>query len=491
MNTFVSSLKKALLSATILASSCASIDQEYAATVAGRSELPPQSSSNEFDSAVRCMDDLLLRANTPKGVPITTVGIKDNTQSVSAGSRGMIIGTLGGFSERSRLFDVISSISFGAIDRVNFVVEGEITEYDRGIIGEGGGVGAKVDSFSTGLGNTEQVSTVALAIWITDIATGRVVPGTHFDHRAVITQTSKSADVRAEIGTVAGSLDFSWSRSDALHQTVRSLVNLGLIASVGAFTQTPYAQCVATMANEKAEDIRHWQTWDKWSPDERRQAVLTLMKMQSVDPQIQRAKIANYQASMRLPATGSANFDTYTSLVRRPDQARFPKIGNDTSVKIAGVGGNFFVDPGSGWDYAVAPDRISFSISTAADSYAACWYRNWSGDVTMVFPNTSSPAGRISVDTPVTIPSNYDTFIIRPDRLPDGSAPKFEELFCAADADPIMAKLPSSIIGDQAEMNTLYNGSMDRLETGIANRLSARASTDRYKFLVVNFEHLE
>jgi hypothetical protein len=187
------------------------------AYVAGRPAAAPIRASTGFDSALRCMDDLLARSQYGNGINLYATDLQD-LSAVGAATRDMIVAAAARLSEKSRFFTVHPATGgpppAGAI---SLVARGSITQYDKAVTGQGTGGGGSLGVTGVGGRQQKQSSVLTVTLYFLD-PSGALVPGTVQTVSMALMTTNNGADVTAEIGQFGGFFELEFSRSDGPHQ---------------------------------------------------------------------------------------------------------------------------------------------------------------------------------------------------------------------------------------------------------------------------------
>lgn len=449
---------------------CATPPAPVALSTAGPSS-EPVAADSYFRDALSCMDNLLSRRGGHRyATRLTAFPVTDPTGSVSAGTQAMVFEAAMAMSRSSRYFVVVDPISDQALAGAAFMVRGEVTEFDQGVFGQSQSAGLGLDGAEIGAQTNFTVSGVALQLRLVESASGAIVPGAHATHRVALTQLDRGADLRAEVGTVAGFLDFQVSRQQALHQSVKALIDLGMIQIVGEYAGVPYEQCLsqASVTAEAAE--RGADAWMELTDPERFSAVAAALRergyytgpvllQQETGPL--RAAVAAFQRDNQLPATGRAGLAVFNAL-RLSDPAApagaFPP--SDIIVPMVSAASSTLTLPSPDTALhlsnrrtylAPAGERVVFSATLSLAGYLVCFNESHAGEIVRVYPNDRRTERRLEANERVVMPNALDQYEIRPawsrqftlmDRSTDEINARTGAFYCLASATPFANSWP-------------------------------------------------
>ena len=434
----MSNLTKTLIVAPIaLYCSIAAAQSEFgrwndaAATVSTSAapKTPAIKTVTNFNQALRCMDELFL-AFGKQGIVITSTGIPDETGKVRTGTKEMLITALakmtvksnafefidfhGGGDDLARLFDTKGQNLMKIPD---YYIRGSITQMDDNAIRKSSGFGLAASFFDFGLSADMAYDLISMDMSIGDAATRKIMAATSTSNTMVIMKTGKSGEAGGKLGKVGFSFNLDFSRSEGLGATTRTLLELGLIETLGKFTQVPYWRCLDADITNPVIREQALETFDTLKESER----ITFVQ-RKLGGSMQRYKgpidgrmsdtlkdaILEYQAQNNLVADGRINFDLYASLLddtqnqlayepstppaktsAAPNMAA-PAVPSAPAAAPVSAPATFRVnlssDKGDRPSYKVG-EFLNMSLSLTGDGTVYCYYEDTSRQVARIFPN--------------------------------------------------------------------------------------------------------
>ncbi|MEN9372655.1 MAG: hypothetical protein RIR79_207 [Pseudomonadota bacterium] len=312
------------------------------ARISSAPKAPAVKTVTNFTQALRCMDELFL-ANGKKNIVITSAGIPDATGKARAGDKEMLISAISKMSLRSNAFEFID-LTAGTIGTADsdlgtlfalrkdkntdstkvpdFYIRGAVTQLDDNAVRESKGAGFAFPWFDFSYSKDKSFDLISMDISVVDAATRRILPETNTSNTMVITKEGRSGELGGQIFTLGLSFSKDISRSEGVGATYRTLIELGLIESLGKFTRVPYWKCldIESTNPQLLDQVREW--YDVATNAERIlfiQRKLAGMSRYTGDldgemsDDLKKA-ILEYQASTGLIADGRVNFDLYFHL---------------------------------------------------------------------------------------------------------------------------------------------------------------------------------
>ena len=104
--------------------------------------------------------------------------------------------------------------------------------------------GASIPWLSLGVSRDQLVSVVSMDLNIGDVVSRPIVPGLSSTNSIAVVKTGEGQDTEGLIDKAGIFFEVSGDRSQGSHQSVRTLVELGLIEVLGKLTQVPYWRCL-------------------------------------------------------------------------------------------------------------------------------------------------------------------------------------------------------------------------------------------------------
>lgn len=312
-------------------------DEDISAKVtsAASAKTAPTKNITNFSQALRCMDNLFLQ-HDKKGIVITSAGIPDMTGKVSTGTKEMLITAVSKMTLKSRAFDFIdlhradddlgnlfAMKGAGPTFLPDYYIRGSITQMDDSAIREGKGGGLALPFLDLGGAKNIQYDLLSMDMSVGEAASRRILPETSTANTMIISKEGKSGEAGGKIMKMGLSFNLDLSKSEGVGAATRTLVELGLIETLGRFTKVPYWKCLDISSNNPLmkDQAREW--YDTASEKDR---VLfyqrKLAGMQRYKGPIDgvmnddfKSAVAEYQAAAELTADGRANFELYYSLL--------------------------------------------------------------------------------------------------------------------------------------------------------------------------------
>ena len=466
-----------------------------------------------FTHALRCMDDLL-RSYGKADIVITSDGLPDKTGQITTGTKEMMISAVSRMSARSgafRFVDVdrtqdsvfwIQENWIGVRDGLrapNYYIRGAITQVDAGVMTDSASTGASIPWLSLGKSRDQLVSVVSMDLNIGDVVTRQIVPGLSSTNSIAVVKTGRGQDTEGLIDKAGIFFEVSGDRSQGSHQSVRTLVELGLVEVLGKLTRVPYWRCLQIDSTnpEMIAEARDW--FDRMDRAQRVRLVQDGLRRYGIfqgeaDGESSRAldnAVSRYQDENDLIANGRIDFDLYYSLLandlaignevaeaseltaQRPEagSAPGPAAGSapPPSPSRGDIGLRVDVDGGRNRDLRRG-DSLRLVVTVAEDARVYCYYQDHEGVVVRVFPSRFQEDARVAAGTWVQIPdrdAGYEIVLEQEDA--------FEQVACIATRVAYGAKRP--FVLDEGDLQAL---SVPDLASAVEQHLEA----DRFESTV-------
>ncbi len=381
-----------------------------------------------FSQALRCMDELFL-AYGKTGIVVTSTGIPDETGKVRTGTKEMLITALAKMTVKSNAFEFIDFHGGGddlarlfdtkGMDRMkipDYYIRGSITQMDDNTIRKTSGFGLAAAFFDFGASSDVAYDLISMDMSVGDAATRKILPQTSTSNTMVISKTGKSGEAGGKIGKVGFSFNLDFSRSEGVGATTRTLLELGLIESLGKFTQVPYWRCLDADVTNPVIREQALETYETLKDSEKiifiqRKLGGSMRRYNGpMDGRMNDAlkeAILEYQAQNNLVADGRINFDLYASLLddvqnalayvpsTPPAKAAAPAPAAPMPAPSAPAAApapasafriNLASDKGDRPTYRIG-DFLNMSLSLAGDGAVYCYYEDATRTVARIFPN--------------------------------------------------------------------------------------------------------
>ncbi|CAB1367375.1 DUF4384 domain-containing protein [Denitratisoma oestradiolicum] len=430
---------------------------EAAASAAPKT--PAIKTVTNFSQALRCMDDLFM-AFGKQGIVITSAGIPDETGKVRTGTKEMVITAIAKMTVKSNALEFID-FHAGGDDLANlfaakgdaarklpdYYIRGSITQMDDNSVRKNKGAGISLPFLDFGSSKDESYDLISMDMSVGDAATRKILPITSTSNTMVLVKGGSAKEGGGRLGKLGLSFNVDLSRSEGVGAATRTLIELGLIETVGKFTQVPYWKCLDTsITNPLIRDqAREW--YDSAKDKDR---VLFIQRKLAgmnryrgpLDGSINdglRNSVAEYQASAGLVADGAVNFDLYASLlddtqnvlaalpapavvpyvpgvsaaVKAPPAVAAAAQSQMTGASMAPFRVSLESDRGVTPSYRVG-DYLNMVLSLNSHGTAYCYYEDATRNTARIFPNQFHPDSSLKAGAITRLPSGG--FKIRFDR---------------------------------------------------------------------------
>lgn len=312
------------------------VDTGAMVTSAAAPKTPAVKTITNFSQALRCMDELFL-AFGKQGIIITSAGIPDETGKVNMGTKEMLINAIAKMTMKSNAFEFIDFHSkaddlsglFAATGDASrkmpdYYIRGSISQMDSNAASSNKGVGFSLPFLDFGYSKDESFDLISMDMSIGEAATRKILPVTSTSNTMVIRKGGRSNEGGGKLGKLGLSFNVDLSQTEGLGATTRTLIELGLIESLGKFTQVPYWKCLDTDITNPVIRDQAREGFDNMKEKDR---ILFVQRklggsmnryrgpMDGAMNQPLKDAIAEYQAQVGLIADGKLNFDLYASLL--------------------------------------------------------------------------------------------------------------------------------------------------------------------------------
>lgn len=450
----------AVLPALIMSTVTVAQDYGSMATTATAPKTPAVKTVTNFSQALRCMDELFL-AYGKTGIVITSAGIPDETGKVRTGTKEMMITALAKMTVKSNAFEFIDfhgSIGGAAMDDLarlfeakgmdnrkmpDYYLRGSITQMDDNAVRKSSGFGFSLPFLDIGSSKDSAYDVVSMDMSIGESSSRRILPSTSTSNTMVIVKGGKSTEGGGKLGKVGFSFNMDLSKSEGLGATTRTLVELGLIETLGKFTQVPYWRCLdADITNpvireQAQENFELMKEKDRILFVQRKLGGSLKAYSGPLDGAMNDAlkeAIMEYQSKNDLIADGRVNFDIYASLMDdtfntpslAPQSAATPVPAAARPQPVApsqSMGGgapsggpfkvNISSDRGATPSYKVG-EFLNMTLSLSGDGTVFCYYEDVGKSVARIYPNQWFPNSAMRAGNATKLPSGG--FKIRFDR---------------------------------------------------------------------------
>ncbi|MFA6971036.1 MAG: DUF4384 domain-containing protein [Gallionella sp.] len=413
-----------------------------AAVVGVGPKTPASKTITSFSQALRCMDELFLQYGK-QGIVITSAGIPDETGKARTGTKEMLITAISKMTLKSHAFDFIDFHSVGDdLGRLfeatgnasamlpDYYIRGSVTQMDDNAIRTNKGGGLALPFLDLGVSKEEAFDVISMDMSVGQAATRRILPETSTSNTMILTKSGKSGEAGGKVFKMGLSFNMDLSKSEGVGAASRTLIELGLIESLGKFTQVPYWRCLDVDSTNPAM-MGQAQEWYETSKEKDRilfvQRKLAGMSryrgaLDGVMNEDLKTSIAEYQAASGLIADGRVNFDLYYSLLddiqnrlaelpaaqpsRQPVQTavQTPAAMPAVTAVVRPFSVRLESDKGVRPVYNVG-ENLNLNLSLAATGSVYCYYEDASKNTARIFPNQFNANPTLNAGSLVRLPS--------------------------------------------------------------------------------------
>ena len=462
------------------------------ASIVAAPKTPASKTFTSFTPALKCMDNLML-AYGKQDITITTAGITDSTQKVSVGTKEMLINALNLMSRKSKAFSYIDydpmNASFfidaqrasGAGYKVPmYYIRGAITQLDDNALESQVGGAISTPFADLGISKDQIVSLVSMDMNIGETVSRQIISDAGSSNTMAVVRTGRSGEAGGKIGKAGLSLNISLNQAEGLGASVRALVELGAIETVGQFTHTPYWKCLQIeKTNPKMlETARDW--FDSMSPHD--QVAFVQRKLSSAGiydgpangeiTATTKDAVARFQNSAGLIANGRVSFEVYYALL--DDEAPVPddsKRPAPVTVTKTLVPVSVLSDRGPNPTYTLN-SILNARVDVGRNSFVYCYYQDVSGTISRLYPNRFQPNPYVSSRS-VSLSGQQLPVKIRFDQA------GHEVISCLASETEV--PLPAQL--KEKDLTRLLVGSLDEIDS-IFRKVNPNVSTSRLDITV-------
>lgn len=406
------------------------------AVVAAGPKTPATKTITSFSQALRCMDELFLQYGK-RGIVVTSAGIPDETGKARVGSKEMLITALSKMTLKSRAFDFIDfhradddlGLLFGTRGNAqammpDYYIRGSVTQMDDNAVRTNKGAGLALPFLDLGVSKDESFDVISMDMSVGEAATRRILPETSTSNTMILTKAGKSGEAGGKVMKMGLSFNLDISRSEGIGAASRTLIELGLIETLGKFTRVPYWRCLDADSTNPAM-MAQAQEWFETAKGKDLllfvQRKLAGMNRYSgpldggMNDDLKNA-IAEYQAAAGLIADGRVNFDLYYSMIDdiQNQLAALPVTQQASPVPVytpaaatqSSVAFSLRVDTDKGTQpvYRVG-DALNMNVSVTAAGSVYCYYEDASKNTARIFPNQFYANPRLVPNSLMRLPS--------------------------------------------------------------------------------------
>lgn len=416
----------AALALAALAQACAATTAE-SVKAAQAPSLTPTPASTGFSQGLQCMDDMFHDYGV-RNVLITTKGVPDSTGEISAGTREMLISAVSRMSERSRAFVFVDfqpdlEGPSGRMQQLQemrvtpyYYIRGAISQLDESVLAKTAGAGLKIGDISAGANKDDTVSVVTVDMNVGELRDGVILSGISSNSSIAVRRRGVGADASAQIEKNGAFFQFGLSKSEGMHQAVRTLIELNTIEVLGKLARVPYWRCLDIPASNPAvlNEARRWFTGmdegERISFAKRALAGLGAYAgpVDSKDNPQFRDAVGAYRAANGLTGAG-VDFELYASLLAKGGRLVGDAVlaGAPAGLKATAAAQQpLFISLTDALEqptYGVG-DPLQIRATLNRDGFLACYYQDGQGQVARVFPNAWQPDPFLPAGRRVLVP---------------------------------------------------------------------------------------
>lgn len=484
----------------VLLPACSNIKPPPSAAMVAQPKARPIHNVTSFDQSLRCMDDLFVDYGV-KNVVITSQGIPDATGEIRTGTKEMLISAISHMSTHSGAFRFVDydqrQFDINELQKLvgftkdflvpNYYIRGAITQFDEQVQSQSKSGGVSLKVFDAGSSRDKVTSLVSIDLNVGNLLTRQILSGTSANNTIAVSRTGRSTDASGSIDMIDLGFSFNMNvnHSEGMHQSVRTLLQLSTIESLGKLTEVPYWRCLGIGQTSTAmmEQAQGW--YHRMSSIERLkfvQRALAGMELYSgpseggqATPALHDA-IGQYQSAQGLMADGQINFQLYASLIG--DELALgeaPKsLDNQENRVFQSQVADAIAHPldfsvttlrGDNAFYSVG-DSVSLTLKVSEDAFVYCYYEDKDHNVARLYPNRFQPNALLSANAALSIPGAHAQFEIVMEE-----AGTEEEVLCMASREELGIRLPKQY--KQDDLVPLQIGSLEE----VASTFSALEQT--------------
>jgi hypothetical protein len=401
-----------------------------AAVVAAGIKTPAAKTITNFSQALRCMDELFLQYDK-KGIVITSAGIPDETGKAKVGSKEMLITAISKMTLKSGAFDFIDFHSaqddLGSLFNTegnakmlkpDFYIRGSVTQMDDNAVRTNKGIGIALPFLDLGASKDVSYDVLSMDMSVGVAATRRILPETSTSNTMVITKTGKSGEAGGKLAKLGLSFNMDLSQSEGIGAASRTLMELGLIETLGKFTRVPYWRCLDADSTNPAMMA---QAQDWFETAKKTDLVLFVQRKLAgmnryrgaldgvMNPDL-KTSIEEYQAAASLTADGRINFELYYSLLDDVQNQLAAVPAEQHPVPVAATAPasvpfavNLDTDRGKNPQYRPG-DTLALDVSVTTPGAVYCYYEDASHHTARIFPNQFNANSMLQANSKLHLP---------------------------------------------------------------------------------------
>ena len=435
------------------------------ATIVAQPSTAPVKNITSFSEALSCMDDLFV-LNNKRNIVITSAGIPDATGKIATGTKEMMISAIADMSIKSKAFKFVdfdaTQTDVHALQQLvgftndfvvpNYYIRGAITQLDENVIRDSKGGGISAPNVDLSVSKDQIGSVISLDLNVGKLVTREILPGMSSTNQIVVLRKGFAGDVGATIGKVGITFNISKDRAQGPSQAVRTLVELGVIETMGKLTQVPYWQCLSIDSTNPTAMTQARDWYDAMTPKDH--VVIAQRGLKAAGyyngeatgevDSATRDAVSRYQADNALIATGRPDFQLYMKLLGAKlavAGSNVPAAGPERApITPLPLALDIKSDKGPSRTPFRVNDILNVDVQVSRNAYLYCYYQDATGAVVRVFPNQFQPNAYIAGGRVQQIPSPSSPFQLRLDK--PGVT---EQVACVASDREVGLQLPDNL----------------------------------------------
>jgi hypothetical protein len=523
---------KLTFSAAFLLSACAGDPPSQTAEVVQIAR--PKSQAKRIDTgmneALRCFGRMLAD-NKVRPFSVMSSGLPDKTGKIYTTAQE---GTFAGPATKDMMVTAISTISAesqavyfiewgqvtpeGVTSNVkglgsivpDYFITGGITQVDDGIADKTTSVGADISTGNVGIGGSYSkdfnVGLVTIDMSIGKLPERYMIPGLSVSNTIALSNKGTAIGAEATVSKFGISYDVSDRRKNGVQQTVRALIELGLIETIGRKEGLPYWQCLDLDSTRPAVVQEMQKSYSSMKLPKRvtfvqrklKQAGYYSGEVNGRNDATTRLAIQRYKSKNNQVPTSDVDFNLYVALSSQKFEAPLNQARVNPTVAAAATFKRLSAPdraepeqkqsalpastaaPGKTAS-AKTPqrkisltaratnsiyrkgDKIALKVKLSDTGYLHCYYKDSVGNISRVFPNRFARDARVAGGKEVQIPSTGMGFSIVADV--EQSSQSFRCFAARANLDGKLAngRLKTDLVPlkmtDLSELSGLYSAS--------------------------------
>ena len=473
---------KITLSAAFVLSACAGDPPSQTAEVVqiARPKTHAKRIDTGMNEALRCFGRMLAE-NKVRPFSVMSSGLPDKTGKIYTTAQE---GTFAGPATKDMMVTAISTISAesqaiyfiewgqvtpeGVTSNVkglgsivpDYFITGGITQVDDGIADKTTSIGADISTGNAGVGGSYSkdfnVGLVTIDMSIGKLPERYMIPGLSVSNTIALANKGTAIGAEATVSKFGISYDISDRRKNGVQQTVRALIELGLIETFGRKEGLPYWQCLDLDSTRPVVVQEMQKSFSSMKLPKRvtfvqrklKQAGYYKGKVDGQNSAATRLAIQRYKSKNNQVPTGDVDFNLYVALSSQKYEAPLTQARLDPTAAAAATFKRLSAPdrtepaeqkqsklPAS----TTAPkkvvsakttqrkmslsaratnsiyrkgDKIALKVKLSDTGYLHCYYKDSLGKISRVFPNRFIRDARIAGGKEVQIPSSGMGFSI-------------------------------------------------------------------------------